>query len=264
LSLCNVLMGASIWRMVLSGFTISAWYFKCHFQESYCKAISPALTIILAWECSWFDLAILTYGEAMKPTFGKSGKNKISDADIKMPADDYCLYHCFNYARSNGTAALTQDYAKRLQKRIVARIRRDGLSGQAARLLKLGSAGYPDEPDFAYFVAEAGFSFAVVQDTMPAPLVYGSELGPVRLTVRRHYITDGGGHESPHYDVISYEAPAIKTYEELTATKLDGYKDFLSSAICADASIGNTQLIDMLEEKHGVSAKVGAMKWWRG
>ena len=28
LSLCNILMGASIWRMVLSGFTISAWYFK--------------------------------------------------------------------------------------------------------------------------------------------------------------------------------------------------------------------------------------------
>ncbi len=52
LSLCNIFMGASIWRMVLSGFTISAWYFKCNFQENYCKAISPALTIILAWECS--------------------------------------------------------------------------------------------------------------------------------------------------------------------------------------------------------------------
>ena len=64
-------MGASIWRMVLSGFTISAWYFKWHFQENYCKAISPALIIFLAWECSWFDLAVLTYGEAMKPTFGK-------------------------------------------------------------------------------------------------------------------------------------------------------------------------------------------------
>ena len=108
----------------------------------------------------------------------------------------------FNYARSNGTAPLTQDYAKRQQKRIFARIRRDGLSGQAARLLKLGLAGYPDEPDFAYFVAEAGFSFAIVQDAMPAPLVYGSELGPVRLTVRRLFTTDGAGHDSPHYDVI--------------------------------------------------------------
>ena len=81
--------------------------------------------MILAWEWSWFDLAILTYGEAMKPTFGKRGSNKIADADIKMPADDYCLYHCFNYARSNGLATLTEDYAMRLQKRIVARIRRD-------------------------------------------------------------------------------------------------------------------------------------------
>ena len=40
LSLCNIVMGASIWRMVLSGFTISAWYFNHHFQENYCKAIS--------------------------------------------------------------------------------------------------------------------------------------------------------------------------------------------------------------------------------
>ena len=40
LSLCNILMGASIWRIMLSGFTISAWYFKYHFQENYCKAIS--------------------------------------------------------------------------------------------------------------------------------------------------------------------------------------------------------------------------------
>ena len=53
LSLCNLLMGASSWRMVLSGFTISVWWFNYHCQENYCKAISPALTIILAWECWW-------------------------------------------------------------------------------------------------------------------------------------------------------------------------------------------------------------------
>ena len=40
LSLCNILMGASIWRIMLSGFTISAWYFKYYFQKNYCKAIS--------------------------------------------------------------------------------------------------------------------------------------------------------------------------------------------------------------------------------
>ena len=119
--------------MVLSGFTISAWWFNHHFQENYCKAISPALTIVLAWECSWFDLAILTYGEAMKPTFGKSGRNKIVDTDIKMPADDYCLYHCFNYAMSNGAAPLTRHYAMRLRRKIRTRI-----SAEAGRMRVAG------------------------------------------------------------------------------------------------------------------------------
>ena len=32
----------------------------------------------------------------------------------------------------------------------------------------------------------------------------------------------------------------------------------------ADRSIGNTALIGLLEETHGVSAKNGTMKWWRG
>ena len=101
------------------------------------------LTLILAWGCSWFDLAILTYGEAMKPTFGKKGKNKINDADIKMPADDYCLYHCFNYAMSNGAAPLTRDYAMRLRRKIRTRIsveagrmRIAGLSTEADALSK--------------------------------------------------------------------------------------------------------------------------------
>ena len=246
--------------MVLSGLTIILWWLEYHLQEKYCKAISPALTIILAWECSWFDFATLTYGEAMQPTFS----DRAQAGDIKMPADDYCLYHCFSYARSNSTAPLNEDYAKRLQKRVAARIRRESLLTQAARLLKLGAAGYPNEKDFAYLAAEAGFSFAIVQASMPAPLVYGSELGPIGITVRRHFIADGERHLSPRYDVISYEAPLIMAYEELTATKLDGYKAFLCWAISAEPTIGNTELTNMLEEKHGVSAKNGTMKWWRG
>ena len=39
LSLCNLSMGASIWRIVLSGVTISAWYYKYHFQENYLSLI---------------------------------------------------------------------------------------------------------------------------------------------------------------------------------------------------------------------------------
>ena len=138
--------------------------------------------------------------ELYKPTFGKKGKNKIVDGDIKMPADDYCLYHCFNYQMSDGAAPLTSTYAMRLNRKIRARItaeagrmhraglstEADALSKQSARLSEYGSAGYPDEEDFAYFAAEAGISFAIVQDTIPEPLVYGSELGPVCLTVRRH------------------------------------------------------------------------------
>ena len=212
LCLSNLLTGAQSWRMYISGLTINLWWCNFHLPENYCRAFSPILAIVLGWECSWYDLAILTYGEAMKPTFGKNGKNKITDGDIKMPADDYCLYHCFNYAMSNGAAPLTQIYAMRLRRKIRTRIsveaRRklvaglsreaDALSKQAARLNEPGSAGYPDEEDFAHFAAEAGFSFAIVQDTIPEPLVYGSELGPVCLTVRRHYVKDGEGHESPH------------------------------------------------------------------
>ena len=214
----------------------------------------------------------------MKPTFGKKGNNKISDGDIKMPADDYCLYHCFNYAMSNGAAPLTQNYAMRLRRKIRTRIsaeacrmrvagllrEADALSKQAARLNQPGTAGYPDEEDFAYFVAEVGLSFAVVQDTIPEPLVYGSELGPICLTVRRCYVEDGGGHLSPHFDVISCEAPTMRTYEELGSKKLDGYKDFLCSVLCADPTIGHTALIGLLEAEHGVSAKVSTMRYWRG
>ena len=103
LCISNLCMGVSRWRMVLSGFTIIAWWFKYHFEENYCRAISPTLTMILAWECSWFDFVIMTYGEAMKPTFGK----RASAGDIKMPTDGYCFYHCFTYAGSNGASPFT-------------------------------------------------------------------------------------------------------------------------------------------------------------
>ena len=101
---------------------------------------------------------------------------------------------------SDGAAPLTMTYAMRLNRKIRTRIsaeagrmriaglstEADALSKQAARLSEYGSASYPDEEDLAYFAAEAGISFAIVQDTIPEPLVYGSELGPVCLTVRRH------------------------------------------------------------------------------
>ena len=92
---------------------------------------------------------------------------------------------------SNGAAPLTQNYAMRLRRKIRTRISAaagrmrvaglsrdaDPLSKQAARLNEPGSAGYPDEEDFPHFAAEAGFSFAIVQDTIPEPTVSGVVIG---------------------------------------------------------------------------------------
>ena len=188
--------------------------------------------------------------ELYQPTFGK----RAHKTDLSMPADDYCLYHCINYALSNGAAELTTTAAMRFRAKVAARLRDDGLSEQATRLLQSGSAGYPDEPDFAAIAAVAGFSFAIVQDTIPEPLVYGSELGRVRMTLRRHFVADGAGHRSPHYDIVSYEWRPQPSYESLPSYRLDAYSHFLQSCIQADATIGNTALVEMLERDHGVSA----------
>lgn len=193
--------------------------------------------------------------ELYDPTFAKPAH----PVEMRMPADDYC----FNYANSKGAAPLTREHAMCPRNSVVARIRREGLSAQAARLVKQGSPGYPAEEDFPHFAAGTYFPFATVQDTMPPLLVYGSELRPIRLTLRRRYVTDGQGHRSHHYDVISCEAPTIKTYEELTATKLDRLREFLQSCMRADRSIGNTALIGMLEETHGAPATNRTMTWWR-
>ena len=53
--------------------------------------------------------------------------------------------------------------------KVVARIRVAKRRKQAERLLLDGPQGYPDEEDFAYIAAEAGFSFAVVQVDDPPP-----------------------------------------------------------------------------------------------
>ena len=76
-----------------------------------------------------------------------------------MPADDYCLYHCINYVLSNGGVKPTTAAAMSFREKVVARLRDADLSEQATRLLLPGSAGYPDEPDFAAIAAEAGFFF---------------------------------------------------------------------------------------------------------
>ena len=69
----------------------------------------------------------------------------------------------------------------RLQKLVVFRMREAAaaegdcrLSEEAYRLLDEGEAGYPDEDSFPYIATEVGYSFALVQGGLQAPLVYGS------------------------------------------------------------------------------------------
>ena len=49
---------------------------------------------------------------------------------------------------------------------------------------------------------------------------------PFRGENRKHFPTDGDGHLSPHFSVISYEPPSFLTYESLGVDKLDAYKAF--------------------------------------
>ena len=123
---------------MLSILTSGMWASNINFIPRLCRCISASLTLYLSCSvgasCGIACTMILL--EPYAPTF----------SDIEMPADEYCLYHCFNYAGSNGTSPLTYDYARRFEKIILQDMRRDGLSAQAARLLKLGAAGYPGEP----------------------------------------------------------------------------------------------------------------------
>ena len=98
--LWNLFMSVSSWRIELSGFTISLWCFNYHFKDTYCRAISPVLSFILGLESLCPILAIMTYREAIKPTFGKRARPE--DGDVKMPADGLRLYHCINHVLSNG------------------------------------------------------------------------------------------------------------------------------------------------------------------
>ena len=118
-----------------------------------------------------------------------------------------------------------------------------------------GSEGYPDEEDFAAVAEVAQISFAIVQEGIREPLVYGSEHGPVKLTMRRHFVADGAGHLSPHFDIISYEGLEILSYEEVGLHGLDNYSEFLQSCLRADPSSGNTAVIPMLTSAYAVSAK---------
>ena len=57
--------------------------------------------------------------------------------------------------------------------------------------------------------------------------------------------------------------PHFFEYESLGVDKLESYKDFLSAAISACPTIGNTELINMLEQKHGVTSTNSSMAYWR-
>ena len=115
--------GLDLMDTMLSILTIGMRVFNIHFIPRLCRCISASLTVYLSCSvgASCGIACIMVLLELYAPTFG----------DIEMPADDYCLYHCFNYVGSNGASPLTQDYARRFQERIVQDMRRDGLSAQA-------------------------------------------------------------------------------------------------------------------------------------
>ena len=183
---------------------IGMWASNIHFLGILCPCISVSFTLYLSFSvgASYAAMCMMVLLELYKPTYGDGA----TPGDISMPTDGYCFYHCFLHVLSNGAAELTETAAMRFRTKVVARLRDRGQLTQAKRLLKSGSAGYPGEREFAAIADEAGLSFAIVQDGIRDPLVYGSEHGHVRLTVRRHFVGDGNGHESPHYDIISYEA----------------------------------------------------------
>ena len=79
-------------------------------------------------------MSMLLLLEAYQPTFGKRATPE--DTDLKMPADGSCLYHAMLYVLSNGAAKLTEAAAMRFRRKVVARLRRDGLSEQASRLME--------------------------------------------------------------------------------------------------------------------------------
>ena len=141
---------------IVSILTMAMWASNTHFAGTQCRCISTVLTIYLSCSAGlgWNTLVAMALLELYCPTFG----------DIQMPADDNCFYHCFNYVMSNGKAELTESYAMRLRKKLVAKLRDDKKTKQANRLLNLGPAGYPDEEDFAAMAHVAGISFAIVQE----------------------------------------------------------------------------------------------------
>ena len=199
--------GLDLVDAMVSILTIGMWATNCHFTPRLCRCISVSLTVYLSYSIGATRgiAGAMVFLELYAPTFG----------DIIMPADGLCLYHCFNYALSGGAAKPTEMAAMRFRAKVVALLRRDGHSKEARRLLEAGEAGYPDEEDFPAIAAVAGFSFSILQDTIRDELVYASELGPVRMTVRRHYIRDGSGKLSPHFDIVSYDPTINKVYEEL-------------------------------------------------
>ena len=94
-----------------------------------------------------------------------------------MPADDLCPYHYITYVLSNGAAEPSETSAMRFRQKVVTLLQSQGHKKQANRLLLSGSAGYPGEPNFAAIATVAGLSFAIVQEILFDPLVYGSEHG---------------------------------------------------------------------------------------
>ena len=88
--------------------------------------------------------------------------------------------------------------AEELRQKTVAELKGHGLSRRSRRLSLSGYDGYPDEPDFLYIAMAAGASFELAISDRYKPH-YGTT--PIVAEVRRTFLSDGAGHETPHYDL---------------------------------------------------------------
>ena len=124
----------------------------------------------------------------------------------RMPPDGLCLYHCLLYAANPGAydawePASAAAAAEDLRQRIIAKFYSVGASDQGDRLGQSGSAGYPQEEDFAMISQVTKLPFEIIIESAPAmqPLRYGEGDAVARFVLRE--IFDGAGAVSMHWDV---------------------------------------------------------------
>ena len=120
-----------------------------------------------------------------------------------VPTDGDCLYHCFNYGKYGDAVELNSTTAHALRGRVVGLLIEANLKSQADRLLDGGKDAYPEEDDFKWLVKATGLNLVVRGYKHRGDQLYSNQASTGTLTVSYNVSTDGSGHETMHYDVVS-------------------------------------------------------------